>query len=128
MKTIPFLAVFILFTVIIAAPPAILGFSGNSQLLNAGFWSLFLFMSALTLAVLLLMLTVHAKNPDYFVQAFMGGTTFKILACLIFIMVFLARNSVNKFVFMGDFLYIYLLNTAFEIYVLLRNLRHQKLR
>ena len=128
MKTAPFLLIFVLFTGVIAAPPAILSFRGNTDLLNPGFWSLFLFMSGLTLAALLLMLTVHAKKPEYFVQAFMGGTTFKILGCLVFIMVFLAQNSIHKFVFMGDFLYIYLLNTAFEIYVLLRNLRHQKLR
>jgi hypothetical protein len=128
MKITPFLLFFLLFTVVIAVPPAVLQFTGNTHLLNPGFWWLFFFISALTLAILVLMLTVRAKKPDYFVQAFMGGTTFKILASLVFIMVFLAENTVNKFVFMGDFLYIYLLNTAFEIYVLLRNLRHEKLR
>ena len=128
MKITPFLLFFLLFTIIIAAPPAALQFVGNTNLLNPGFWSLFFFMSAITLAILVLMLTVKAKKPDYFVQAFMGGTTFKILASLVFIMVFLAQHTVNKMVFMCDFLYIYLLNTAFEIYVLLRNLRHEKLR
>ena len=85
-------------------------------------------MSALTFLVLMLMLVVNEKKPDYFAQAFLGGTTIKILACLIFIYVFLSNNRLNKLVFMADFFYIYLLNTVFEIYVLLRNLRHKNLR
>jgi hypothetical protein len=128
MKITPFLLLFLAFTIVIAIPPAALQFTGNTDILNQGFWSLFFFISAITLVILVLMLTVRAKKPDYFVQAFMGGTTFKILASLVFIMVFLAQHTVNKLVFMADFLYIYLLNTAFEIYVLLRNLRHEKLR
>jgi len=47
---------------------------------------------------------------------------------MIFIYVFLSNNRLNKLVFMADFFYIYLLNTVFEIYVLLRNLRHKNLR
>jgi hypothetical protein len=119
---------FLLFTLIIAVPPAILQFSGNSTWLNPGFWSIFFFMSVLTFLVLMLMLIVHQKNADYFAQAFLGGTTLKILGCLVFIFVFMANNTINKLVFGVDFFYIYLLNTAFEIYVLLRNLRHEKLR
>jgi len=68
------------------------------------------------------------KNQEYFTPAFLGGTTFKILACLIFIFVFLRNKPVDKHVFLADFAYIYLLNTAFEIYVLLRNLRHENLK
>ena len=113
-RTIP---LFLLFTLIIAALPATLQFSGNGDWLNHGFWTIFIFIATLTLAVLLLMLIVYEKNAEYFAQAFLGGTTLKILGCLIFILVFLA-----------DFFYIYLLNTSFEIYVLLRNLRHKNLR
>jgi hypothetical protein len=35
---------------------------------------------------------------------------------------------VNKYVFVADFFYIYFLNTAFEVYSLLCNLRNQNLR
>lgn len=128
MKIVPVILFFLVFTLIIALPPAVLQYSGTTGLLNPGFWMIFLFMSALTLAVLMLMLIVYQKNAEYFAQAFLGGTTIKILASLIFIFVFLANNKVNKLVFVADFFYIYLLNTGFEIYVLLRNLRHKNLR
>jgi hypothetical protein len=32
---------------------------------------------------------------------------------------------VKKYVFVGDFAYIYFLNTTFEVYILLRTLRHK---
>jgi F0F1-type ATP synthase assembly protein I len=73
-------------------------------------------------------LYVQHKNQEYYVQAFMAGTTVKILACMIFIVVYLMKNKVNKMVFVGDFIYIYFLNMGFEIYLLLRNLRHKNLR
>ena len=128
MKIGPIIAFFLVFTLIIAVPPAILQYSGNGNLLNTGFWTIFLFMSVLTFLVLMLMMIVYQKNAEYFAQAFLGGTTLKILGCLIFIFVFLANNKVNKLIFGVDFFYIYLLNTGFEIYVLLRNLRHKNLR
>ena len=128
MKIGPIIAFFLVFTLIIAVPPVILQYSGNGNLLNTGFWTIFLFMSVLTFLVLMLMMIVYQKNAEYFAQAFLGGTTVKILGCLIFIFVFLANNKVNKLIFGVDFFYIYLLNTGFEIYVLLRNLRHKNLR
>ena len=86
-------------------------------------------MSGLTFLVVTGMLLVTAKsNQEYFTAAFLGGTTFKMLACLIFMFVFVRKNTVNKHVFLVDFFYIYLLNTAFEIYILLRNLRHEKFK
>lgn len=66
--------------------------------------------------------------PSMFSEAFMGATVVKILACLIFVVVFLAKNKVEKYVFIGDFFYVYFLNTVFEVYILLRTLRHKNLR
>jgi hypothetical protein len=119
---------FLLFTIIIAVPPAVLQYTGNKGMLVPGFWIVFSFMSALTFLILIGMLIAKQKNQEYFTPAFLAGTTFKLLACLIFIFVFVAKNAANKHVFLGDFVYIYLLNTVFEIYVLLRNLRHENLR
>jgi hypothetical protein len=119
---------FLLFTLVIALPPLALQYTGNTNFLTPGFWIVFFFMSGLTFLILIGMLMAKQKDQEYFTPAFLGGTTFKLLACLIFIFVFVARNAANKHVFLGDFIYIYLLNTAFEIYVLLRNLRHENLR
>jgi F0F1-type ATP synthase assembly protein I len=85
-------------------------------------------MSGLTFLVVAMMLIVKQKNKEYFTQAFLGGTTIKILACLVFIVLFLMKNKLNKHVFLADFFYVYLLNMVFEVYVLLRNLRHKNLR
>jgi len=128
MKIGPIIAYFILFTIIIAIPPAVLQYSGHNSLLNPGFWTLFGFMSAITFIVLMIMLVVDLKNPEYFAQAFLGGTTLKILASLVFIFVFFANNKINKPVFAADFFYTYILNTAFEINTLLRNLRRKNQR
>jgi hypothetical protein len=92
------------------------------------FWLIFSFLALLTLIVVAGILVVRQMYPNMFSEAFMGGTVFKILACLIFVLVFLAKNKVNKYVFIGDFFYVYFLNTAFEVYILLRTLRHKILR
>jgi fucose 4-O-acetylase-like acetyltransferase len=128
MKVSTTIIYFIIFTVAIAIPAVALQQTGYGSLIDGSFWSLFTFMSALTLLVLMAMVIVYHKNPDYFAQAFLGATTVKILACFIFIFIFLRNNKINKSVFPVDFLYIYLLNTAFEVYVLLRNLRHKNSR
>ena len=119
---------FLLFTLLIAAAPIALQYTGNTTLLDHEFWTLFSFISVLTFLVLVMMLVTYQKKKEYFAQAFLGGTTLKILITMIFIFVLLRNNKVNKLIFMADFLYIYLLNTAFEVYILLRNLRHENLR
>jgi hypothetical protein len=128
MKIASVILSFLLFIVVIAIPPGLLQYTGNTSLLTASFWVMFCFMSVFTFLVLMLMVIVKQKNQEYFTQAFLGGTTLKMLAFLIFIFVFERKNVTDKHVFLLDFIYIYLLNTAFEIYVLLRNLRHEKLR
>ncbi|MFI5137930.1 MAG: hypothetical protein ACHQIM_08875 [Sphingobacteriales bacterium] len=128
MKITTVILAFLLFVIIIALPPAALQYADNTSLLTTGFWTMFIFMSVFTFLVLMLMLVVKQKNHEYFTQAFLGGTTLKILAFLIFIFLFGAKNAANKHVFLLDFIYIYLLNTAFEIYILLRNLRPENLR
>ncbi|HVW95476.1 MAG TPA: hypothetical protein VHA56_05880 [Mucilaginibacter sp.] len=128
MKILPSIFSYLVFILIIAVPPVILQYQGNTALLAESFWTLFIFVSALTFLLVAGMLWAKQKNQEYFTAAFLGGTTVKLLACLIFIFVFVHKNRPDKHVFLGDFIYIYLLNTAFEIYVLLRNLRHEKLR
>jgi len=128
MKITSVVLLFLLFTLITALPPLALQYGGYPGFIAAGFWIIFFFMSGLTLLLLMGMLIAKQKGQEYFTPAFLAGTTVKILACLIFIFAFLAKYDTNKHVFLSDFLYIYLLNTVFEIYVLLRSLRHKNLR
>jgi hypothetical protein len=119
---------FIWFTLIIAIPPYAFNKNGHADLLIADFWFVFCFLSGLTLLVVASILIIRQMYPTMFSEAFMGATAFKILACLIFVVIFLKYNKVDKHVFIGDFFYIYFLNTVFEIYILLRTLRHKILR
>jgi hypothetical protein len=119
---------FIFFSVLLAVPPLLLNYTGNTDLLTPHFWLLFFYISGLTLLVIIAVLLSQRGNSEAYAQVFLAATTFKILACLIFMVVFLRKNHVDKLIFVADFFYIYFLNTAFEVYGLLRNLRNQNLR
>jgi hypothetical protein len=125
MKIYQALLFYIWFTIIIAILPYALNAGGHQNLLIPDFWILFIFLSAISLLVVAAILVVRQMYPTMFSEAFMGATVFKILACLVFVLVFLAQNKVKKYVFVGDFAYIYFLNTTFEVYILLRTLRHK---
>ena len=128
MKIYQAILFYLWFTFIIAIPPYWLNAYGHADLINPQFWLIFFFLSGLSLLVVVSILIIRQMYPTYFSEAFLGGTVVKILACLIFVLIFLAKNKVNKYVFFGDFFYVYFLNTAFEVYILLRTLRHKILR
>ncbi len=119
---------FFLFTIVMALPPLALIFTGNNNWIIPGFWLLFAFVGGLTLAALISVLMSQKGSPETYTQVFMGATVFKLLACLVFVLVYVMNNKVDKPVFMLNFIYLYFLNTGFEIYVLLCNLRNQNLR
>jgi len=116
---------FLIFSCLLAVPPLLLTWFDNADMLIHGFWVLYFFVSILTLMVILTVLIVQQKNNEMYAAAFLGATTFKLLACLIFVLVFIKKNHPEKVFFVVDFMYLYFLNTVFEIYGLLRNLRNQ---
>lgn len=118
---------FLIFTALLAVPPFWLKYTPYYYLLIPQFWVLFAFVGGLTFAALSSVLLAQNANPETYTQIFMGATVFKLLACLVFVLVFIIKIKVNKPFFMVDLLYLYFLNTGFEIYVLLCNLRNQKL-
>jgi hypothetical protein len=102
--------------------------NGYTNLLIPHFWLVFFFLSGLTLVVVIAVLTGQQIDVEKGTQMFLAATVFKILACLVFALVFILKNKLNRYIFVADFFYIYFLNTAFEIYILLRNLRNQNSR
>jgi hypothetical protein len=128
MKILPSILFYLSFVILLSIMPVAAQHNGYADWLVPNFWLIFFFLSGLTFFVLITILIVQQKNEEYYVQGFLAATTVKILACLVFIVVFLMKNKVNKYVFLADFFYIYLLNMVFEVYVLLRNLRHKNLR
>jgi hypothetical protein len=128
MKIQPALISFAIFVAVLAILPVCLVFTGNANLLMPHFWGMFAYITGLTFLVVIAILFTQKINPENYAQVFLAGTTFKILACLAFMVIFLLKNKVEKSVFAGNFFYLYFLNTAFEVYVLLRNLRNQNLK
>lgn len=119
---------YLIFVLLIAIPPAVLIYTGQTEYIIVKFWLLFGYLSALTLVVIITVLFVQQKNAESYAPAFLAATTVKILGTLFFVLFFLRKNHVEKFSFAADFFYVYFLNTAFEVYGLLRNLRNQNLR
>jgi hydrogenase-4 membrane subunit HyfE len=119
---------FIIFSALLAVLPIILTYVENGYWLVPDFWGVFIFLSVLTFVTTFAVLLVQQKNSEMYGQAFLAATTFKLLATLVFIFIFIKETKPLKIVFMVDFMYLYFLNMAFEIYGLLRNLRNQNSR
>jgi len=83
---------FLIFSCLLAVPPLLLTWFDNADMLIHGFWVLYFFVSILTLMVILTVLIVQQKNNEMYAAAFLGATTFKLLACLIFVLVFIKKN------------------------------------
>src|SRR5580700_2744932 len=106
MKIYQAILFYLWFTIIIAIPPYWLSKYGHADLIIPQFWLIFAFLSGLTLLVVASILIIRQMYPNMFSEAFMGATVVKILACLIFVLVFLSKNKVEKHVFLGDFFYV----------------------
>lgn len=119
---------FLIFTLVLAVVPVCLMLTGNQGWLVPQFWAMFAFIGFLTLVALVFVFLIQNLMPEYYAQAFLGVTVFKMLACLVFMLILVLKTPVNKPVFVVNFLYLYFLNTGFEVYVLLRNLRNQNLK
>lgn len=89
------------------------------------FWLMFFMFGLLTFLVCFFTMMRNQKDAEKEVQTFMGATAVKLLVCLFFVLFYVYQYQVNHVYFIGCFFYLYLLNTAFEIYALLCNLRLQ---
>lgn len=127
-KIIPKLIPFLIFTLLLAAAPVCLIFTGNQNWLVPQFWVMFAFIGFLTLSAIVFVFVIQVMMPEFYAQAFLGATVFKMLACLVFMLILVLKTPINKPVFVVNFFYLYFLNTGFEVYVLLRNLRNQNLK
>ncbi len=118
-----FLAIFL-----IALPPLTYVYFFKGLGLVPHFWTIFMMFAVLTFSVCFSTLTSNLKNPKLSVQVFLVATIVKLLVCMFFVPVYLSLNHVSPILFLVCFFYLYLLNTVFEIYALLCNLRLQNLK
>ena len=128
MKNSNTLFVFVGFAILIAIPPYLLKYTSFNDLIIPGFWGMYSFVTGVTFLALLAVLAVQRVNSEMYAQAFLGATTFKLLASLFFVLIFIKKMHPDKVYFVAGFMYLYFLNMGFEIYCLLRNLRNQNSR
>lgn len=89
------------------------------------FWGVFAFMAAITFVAFLFSFLGIKKGGESSILALMATIGLKIFICMGFAIAYLINFKVNGTVFITNFFSLYFLFTAFEVYFLLRNLRHQ---
>lgn len=118
------LTTYFFFTILTGLPPAALSYR-YPTLLIPEFWTLFGFFSLLTLLVIASVLFIRMRGKDgKSAQAFLAATVIKLLLCMVTALIYILKFDVDNAHFILNFFYLYFLNTAFEIYALIRNLRH----
>lgn len=116
---------FLLFSLVIAVPPLVVGYIYGADYLAPNFWYMFLFYFIVTFLVCAIVVFGQQLSDKTGAQLFLIGTTVKLLACMSFAIVYVRYIPINTSRFILSFFYLYFLNTAFEIYLLLSNLRVQ---
>ncbi len=89
------------------------------------FWVVYFYMAFITLIVYLFSYFGLKKGGDHQSGILLGSIVIRLLLTLAFILIYTQKIKVDSLLFMLNFFSIYLLFTTFEIYCLLRNLRHQ---
>ena len=136
-----FIGYYILYTAVLAGIAIALPYVfPNVNLLAAKFWLVFGFLSVITFIAYILAFIGIKRNPDTGVLAIMASIAIKMIFSMVFVLIYSinAKNSTDPnmnaageltkgkdLVFIFNFFSLYLLFTFFEIYGLLRNLRHQ---
>jgi TctA family transporter len=95
------------------------------KLLANEFWLVFGFLGGLTFIAYILAFMGIKRNPETGVLAIMGSIAVKMIFSMAFVLIYSLNNKEKDLVFVFNFFSLYLLFTFFEIYGLLRSLRHQ---
>jgi hypothetical protein len=82
-------------------------------------------MAGITLLVYFLSIIGLKIDGEHQPLILLGGVVIRLLGSLAFVLVYLNKTQVDPILFVVNFFSIYFLFTVFEIYCLLRNLRHQ---
>ena len=97
----------------------------NLHLLSNKFWLVFGFIAGITFIAYVVAFLGIKRNPETGVLAIMGSIAVKMLFSMAFVLIYSLNHKGKDLVFVFNFFSLYLLFTGFEIYGLLRNLRHQ---
>ncbi|MET4545276.1 phage shock protein PspC (stress-responsive transcriptional regulator) [Pedobacter africanus] len=94
-------------------------------LLVSKFWVLFIFLAGITFIAYILADLGMKRNPEAGIMAIMGSIALKMLFSMAFVLIYSQNTKEKGLVLVLNFFSLYLLFSFFEIYSLLRNLRHQ---
>lgn len=97
----------------------------DKNLLIPKFWVIFGAIALLTLLAYIFSWIGIRKGGEFSIVAMMGSILVKLLFCMVLVLVYLLKFKVNDIIFVANFISLYFLFTAFEVYALLCNLRHQ---
>ena len=121
-----FISYYILYTAILAGIAIALPYVFPSiNLLADKFWLIFGFLSVLTFIAYILAFLGIKHNPETGVMAIMGSIVLKLIFSMAVVLIYSLNHKEKDLLFVFNFFSLYLLFTCFEIFGLLRNLRHQ---
>ncbi|MGF1924437.1 MAG: hypothetical protein ACQUHE_09690 [Bacteroidia bacterium] len=121
-----FILFYLLYTAILAMSALMLQhFLSGVKVLSDGFWLVFCFLGGLTFVAYILAWLGIKRSPETGVLAIMGSIAVKMLFSMAFVLIYSLNHKEKDLAFVFNFFSLYLLFTFFEIYGLLRNLRHQ---
>jgi choline-glycine betaine transporter len=126
LKISKFLLSYGIFTFLLGLSAYLIDRSYTGQgLLIPKFWVIFGAIAILTLLAYIFSWIGIRKGGEFSIVAMMGGILLKLLFCMVLVLVYLLKFKVNDIIFVANFISLYFLFTAFEVYALLCNLRHQ---
>lgn len=100
--------------------------NSNHEILIPWFWGVFAIMAGLTLVAYLSSWFGIKRGGEASILSLMAVMGIKIFICMGLAIAYLMNFKVESVAFLIQFFSLYFLFTAFEVYFLLRNLRHPK--
>lgn len=124
-----FTSIYLIFVGLLIGITAVLQALFTSQMLFvSNFWLMFGFLAGITYIAYAVVDIGIKRDPEVGIMAIMGSIAVKMIFCMAFVLIYSIKVMEIGLLFMLNFFSLYLLFTAFEIYCLLRNLRHQNLK
>jgi hypothetical protein len=126
LKFIKFTLSYLIYTLILAGIAYGLQYQfQDSKILANKFWIVFGFLAGITYIAYTVADLGIKRNPETGIMAIMGSIALKMIFSMAFVLIYSLNSKEKGMVFVLNFFSLYLLFSFFEIYCLLRNLRHQ---
>lgn len=126
MSILRFTLSYLLFSVLLAVVAYLLPLLfPDANILAKKFWIVFGFLAGITFIAYMVADLGIKRNPEVGIMAIMGSIALKMIFSMAFVLIYSLNTKEKGMVFVLNFFSLYLLFSFFEIYCLLRNLRHQ---